>query len=221
MSDDKTNQMKKWTGEGQPRAVEIAAEEVKIAVDEMQSAAAAEGIEKDTPLGVFVHVITWTMRKIVSLVEKFDESLGVKLAAGEALLKTTETVINAELKKLRESNEHAETVLRQADKVIAVTEIALERAVAANIKQIEQQWIKEIGPWLVLKQKRFDARAAWARWMVTAVFVVGLLGGGYEVAKWQDGPAISALGRCVAARKVMPGTNHWVCDATDLMPRAQ
>jgi hypothetical protein len=119
-----------------------------------------------------------------------------------------------ELEKLRKYNMAAAMTIRQA-------EVAKEAVIANVTKGLSDRLIKDMGPWLVLKQTGYNLRQAWHLAGIVSVCAVLIAAAGYEFRAWEDAPLMAGFERC-AARPLtgtLSGEKVPLCLLSDLAPR--
>jgi hypothetical protein len=191
--------------------VDVAAEDLRHAAEEMEQAAWREGIDPDGPLGVFVRSEKRVLLKLADTVVHFEKTMSVKLDGTQKLGET-------ELATLRAANELAGATIRQARAAQTNLELQRDTLVARMVENIGPQLAGGVKDWLVLREREYNRKVARRRAAITGAVVVALIAGGYGVRAWQDTDATAALLRCVSTKIVSPTNGEAFCSLTTLLP---
>jgi hypothetical protein len=119
-----------------------------------------------------------------------------------------------ELEKLRKYNTAAAITIRQA-------EVAQEAVIVNVTKGLSDRLIRDMGPWLCLKQTGYNLRQAWRLAGIVSVCAILIAAAGYEFRAWEDAPMAAGFERC-AARPLtgtLSGEKVPLCLLSDLAPR--
>jgi hypothetical protein len=119
-----------------------------------------------------------------------------------------------ELEKLRKYNVAAAMTIRQA-------EVAQEAVIVNVTKGLSDRLIRDMGPWLCLKQTGYNLRQAWRLAGIVSVCAILVAAAGYEFRAWEDAPLMAGFERC-AARPLtgtLEGEKVPICLMSDLAPR--
>ena len=190
--------------------VDVAAEDLRLAAEEMEQAAWREGIDPDGPLGVFVRSEKRVLLKLADTVVHFEKTMSVMLDGTQKLGET-------ELATLKAANELAGDTIRQAR--AAQTNLEVQRETLSR-----EWWRISARSW---RAGEGLARPSGARAQSEdrtasggdhSAAVVALIAGGYGLRAWQDTDATAALSRCVSTKIVSPTNGEAFCSLTIAPP---
>jgi hypothetical protein len=187
------------------------AAELRRAADEMEKSALNEGVDPESSLGVFVRAQKYALTKQAEMFEDFEKSLVVTV-------KTAQAAGASELEKLRIGLRQALELQEQAKQVVLVSQVKREDLVAQALHENWPQMVQALKPWLVWRENEFNYNEKWRTALIASVFMLFVGGGAYGLRAWQDGPATTALARCLSMNLKSSADGRRICYADQLAP---
>jgi hypothetical protein len=187
---------------------------LRHAIDDLETAARAEGISPDGPLGIFVAAMADGLLRFAEVGEQVEEALENSIVAARELTR-------AEIEKVQFLVRAANAGLQQAHSVQIQLDIQRETVVAKLIERIGPELSDEIAKWRVLKQTEYTLRYAYrtAFWAVLAALTLAATC--YFGRAWQDREATAIFKRCLAKPVTVTQPYGIYCNITQAFAEAQ
>ena len=155
----------------------------------IQEAAREAGIDRDTPLGLWVQAMAACMTS-------FGESVVEQRHAVASSLRDGRAVVEAELQQVRDTEKLARTAIAEAQQARIVTELEkaqVIRQMTGTVAVGVVDLVRELVPSRLRRQERREAGKSFVQLMLAALCLLGV---GYALRMWQAPDGSALLWRC-------------------------
>lgn len=191
---------------------EVAAENLRAAAEDMEDSAWRMGIERDSPLGIWVVTMRRSLTQLADITEKLSGGVTNTIRNGKAL-------IEAEVERLQTVRETATIQLHEATAALTKAQVEAEKLTLRTLNDLIPKIVDQIRDAVVIREKRYNRTMRWRQYALISAATVGLMVGGYSLRAWQDLDATSALARCAAATTTASDGSEY-CALKSLLPQA-
>ena len=179
--------------------------DLRTALDNMDSAARAAGVEPDEPLG------TWIGTLKVALESSATVTLGGE-ARIQAALAGLENASREDRLRLKQATERCAAETLKLERTFGTMEVRSHHLVTQTIHSMADQVAERMRDRMVIVERRHNRVALWRRAGVLTAAIVVIFGVGFATARYSDRDAVSLLDRCLAHPFVNTQTGGLVCE---------
>lgn len=179
--------------------------ELRAALDRMDRAACAAGVERDEPLGTWIETLKTALELSASVALGGEARIQVALAS-------LESAGREDRLRMKQATERCTAETLKLERTLGTIEIRAHNMVTQTIHSMADQVAEKMQDRMVIVERRHNRVALWRRAGVLTVVVVAIFAVGFAAAEYNDRNAISLLDRCMAHPFVNTQTGGLVCE---------
>ena len=128
---------------------QVAAENLRAAAEDMEDSAWRMGIERDSPLGIWVVTMRRSLTQLADITEKLSGGVTNTIRNGKAL-------IEAEVERLRTVRETATIQLHEATAALTKAQVEAEKLTLKTLNDLIPKIVDQIRDAVVIREKRYN-----------------------------------------------------------------
>jgi len=187
--------------------------DLQAALDSMDRAGRAAGVEPDEALGAWIATLKVALECSATVVLAGEARIQAAIAA-------LESAAREDRLRMRQATDRCTAETLKLERTFGTMEVRAHNLVTQTIHSMADQVAAKMRDRMVIVERQHNRIAVWRRAGVLAMAVVTIFGVGFAVARYNDSNAVDLLARCLAHPFVDTQTGGLVCEVGSARPGA-